>query len=103
MAHLLAHGGRRCVPEALASQVRGVHGRWGLLIGDGNDFPLPLWAWFCTQALEERAPVSPDVPSRIAAEDALRLLALCEEMVVTVTLPGHAPEHHPACCRVWCP
>src|SRR5262249_47663078 len=46
--------------------------------------------------------VPTDVPSRIAAEDALRLLALCEEMAVTVTLPGHAPEQHPACRRVCC-
>ena len=38
----------------------------------------------------------------IAAEDALRLLALCEEMALRVTLPGHAPEQHPECCSVCC-
>jgi len=32
----------------------------------------------------------------------LRLLDLCEEMAVTVPLPGHAPAQHPACCRICC-
>lgn len=31
-------GGGSAYPEALAHQVRGVHGRWGLLIGDDNGF-----------------------------------------------------------------
>jgi len=52
VAHPLVHGVRRCVPEVLAHQVRGVHWRWGLLICDGNGFPLPLWARFSAKAIE---------------------------------------------------
>ena len=37
----------------------------------------------------------------IPADDAWRLLTLCGDGV-RVTLPGHAPEQHPACCRICC-
>ena len=98
----LAYWVRSLLPEALAQQVNGVDWRWGLLIGDGNCFPLPLWARFFAKAIENFDLVSMGVSSMIAAEDALRLLALCEEMASQVMLPGHAPEQHPACCSICC-
>ena len=73
------------LPGALAHQVSGVNWRWGLLIGDGNCFPLPLWARFFAKAIEDLDPVSTGFPAMIPADDALRLLALCEEMDLTVT------------------
>jgi hypothetical protein len=101
-ANPLAYWVRSLLPEALAEQVSGVNWRWGLLIGDGNCFPLPMWARFFAKAIEDLDPVPTGFPSMITAEDALRLLALCEEMALHVTLPGHAPEQHPACCNVCC-
>ena len=102
LANPLVYWVRSCLPEALAQQVRGVNWRWGLLIGDGDCFPLPLWARFFAKAIEDRDPISTGSPSMIPADDALRLLDLCEEMAVTVPLPGHAPAQHPACCRICC-
>src|ERR1700730_10351746 len=97
-ANPLAYWVRGLLPEALAHQVSGVNWRWGLLIGDGNSFPLPLWARFFAKAIEDLDPVSTGFPAMIPADDALRRLALCEEMAVMVALLGHAPAQHPACC-----
>ena len=41
-ANPLAYWVRSLLPETLAHQVKGVNWRWGLLIGDGNCFPLPM-------------------------------------------------------------
>src|SRR5215510_5692436 len=76
LANPLAYWVLSCLPEALAQQVKGVNWRWGLLIGDGNCFPLPLWARFFTKAIEDRDPISTGSPSMIPADDALRLLDL---------------------------
>ena len=75
------------MPEALAQQVGGVNWRWGLLIGDGNFFPLPMWARFFAKAIEDLDPVPTGFPAMIPAEDALRLLALCEEMASVSRCP----------------
>ena len=101
-ANPLAYWVRSLLPEALAEQVSGVNWRWGLLIGDGNSFPLPLWARFFAKAIEDLDPISTGFPAMISADDALRLLDLCEEMAVRVMLPGHAPAQHPTCCRICC-
>ena len=101
-ANPLVYWVRSLLPEALAHQLRGVNWRWGLLIGDGNCFPLPLWARFFAKAIEDLDPVPTGFPAMIPAADALRLLTLCEEMAGQITLPGHAPEQHPACCRLCC-
>jgi hypothetical protein len=61
-----------------------------------------MWARFFAKAIEDLDLVPTRFPSMIAADDALRLLARCEEMAMRVTLPGHAPEQHPECCRVCC-
>ena len=61
-----------------------------------------MWARFFAKAIEELDPVPTGFPSMITAEDALRLLALCEDMALRVTLPGHAPEQHPECCNICC-
>src|SRR5262245_62175938 len=71
-ANPLAYWVRSLLPEALAQQVTGVNWRWGLLIGDGNCFPLPLWARFFAKAIEDLDPVSTGFPAMISAEDALR-------------------------------
>lgn len=101
-ANPLVYWVRSLLPEALAHQVCGVNWRWGLLIGDGNCFPVPLWARFFAKAIEDLDPVPTGFPAMIPAADALRLLTLCEEMARQITLPGHAPEQHPDCCRVCC-
>jgi len=101
-ANPLVYWVKSLLPEALAQQVNGVNWRWGLLIGDGNFFALPIWARFFAKAIEDLDPIPTGFPAMISAEDAMRLLALCEEMALHVTLPGHAPEQHPECCSVCC-
>ena len=56
-ANPLAYWVRSLLPEALAQQVSGINWRWGLLIGDGNCFPLPMWARFFAKAIEDLDPV----------------------------------------------
>ena len=67
-ANPLVYWVRSLLPEALAQQVSGINWRWGLLIGDGNCFPVPLWARFFAKAIEDLG----SGPHRLPVHDCCR-------------------------------